>query len=693
MKTTRNPLRRLFLRRDAAGLMSLAVIVCVIAVVYFTRYLFKPNTGLVVNFPEVVYRDDRVVFAPKTPFSPAIAAGLVPFRDAIIEIDGKRIANTRDVIVADLLVRDFDPVVVTVIRDGEERIELSISPVLNLARVDWFLVAVFAVVLALTAFYLILHLSTERAYLFMVLACLSYLVFATVKPFYYESFLSNFLIHSGKITAWLLVFFAMFFPTPRGTRALRLAFMAIVIALFLVFLSLRMIHFYRWIQSGDEPHLARYRALGKLSNILEAAAYVLYIFLLGTAYYRSSLMSDKRMIEWLIAGFVVALLPYFIFDQLPLIMESGSNSRLGMGNLANLFLPIFPVFLLIGLVNKKVFPLKRFLSRYSVYVLLALLTFFFFSTLYTPFFELIRTNYAASRKIAAFLVVLVLFVFLFPLRALLIRVAERVYYKEFFRNTLSYVHQLEAENRELYLTNETLHQRLLTERQAQESTDLNQIMREVIKKIRKPLENMTAANLEITRLIERLPKNDRYRNYARDARPVLDMALKSGRALKSFLASLEPLAGLSPINPVKADVSLLIKNAIARAQPRHAESRIIYKTPEEPLFGLITPQDLITALLNVLENAIEASSFGEVRVSCFAEKANCRIRVKDNGPGIPWLDRRKIFRPLFTTKSGHAGLGLYISRIAIERNGGSIKVHHRKELGTIVELLVPLWSR
>jgi len=46
-----------------------AALLCVLASVYFIRYLVKPQIGLVVNFPEVVLRDGWVVFSPKTPFS------------------------------------------------------------------------------------------------------------------------------------------------------------------------------------------------------------------------------------------------------------------------------------------------------------------------------------------------------------------------------------------------------------------------------------------------------------------------------------------------------------------------------------------------------------------------------------------------------------------------------------------------
>ncbi|MBN2554034.1 MAG: hypothetical protein JXB06_14750, partial [Spirochaetales bacterium] len=74
-------------------LFCAAVIFSAVSSVYFVRYLFKPNTGLVVNYPEVVNRDGRVIFAPKTPFSPAVSSGLRPDIDRIVAIDGRPIRS------------------------------------------------------------------------------------------------------------------------------------------------------------------------------------------------------------------------------------------------------------------------------------------------------------------------------------------------------------------------------------------------------------------------------------------------------------------------------------------------------------------------------------------------------------------------------------------------------------------------
>lgn len=167
-------------------LCTVATVLSATSTVYFFRFLARPTIGLVSNFPEVTYEDGRVIFAPKTPFSPAVASGLKPKQDVIVRVGGREIRGTWDVVIAEYSVRSFDEVAVDVIRNGNPQ-TIYVQPVLNLARIDWLFILVFSVALGFTVFVLTVKRADDAASNYMALAALFYLVFTCVKPFYYET--------------------------------------------------------------------------------------------------------------------------------------------------------------------------------------------------------------------------------------------------------------------------------------------------------------------------------------------------------------------------------------------------------------------------------------------------------------------------------------------------------------------------
>jgi signal transduction histidine kinase len=68
------------------------------------------------------------------------------------------------------------------------------------------------------------------------------------------------------------------------------------------------------------------------------------------------------------------------------------------------------------------------------------------------------------------------------------------------------------------------------------------------------------------------------------------------------------------------------------------------------------------------------------------------ISFTDTGLGIPEENRDKIFEPFFTTKKvgEGTGLGLSVSYGLIKNHGGEIKVHSKKNQGTIFTVILPV---
>ncbi|MDP9192248.1 MAG: ATP-binding protein [Acidobacteriota bacterium] len=95
------------------------------------------------------------------------------------------------------------------------------------------------------------------------------------------------------------------------------------------------------------------------------------------------------------------------------------------------------------------------------------------------------------------------------------------------------------------------------------------------------------------------------------------------------------------------------------------------------------------AVTNLIENALQATPGGRVRLQSHAVDSKVLIAVEDSGPGVAPELLPKIFDPYFSTKTTGTGLGLAIARKAIEEHGGRIYAENVSP-GLRVEIELPL---
>jgi signal transduction histidine kinase len=70
--------------------------------------------------------------------------------------------------------------------------------------------------------------------------------------------------------------------------------------------------------------------------------------------------------------------------------------------------------------------------------------------------------------------------------------------------------------------------------------------------------------------------------------------------------------------------------------------------------------------------------------------AYARLRVSDNGRGVPKSLKDSIFTPFFSTRSSGSGFGLSMIRSVIEGHGGVIREVGREKRGAIFEMYLPI---
>lgn len=128
------------------------------------------------------------------------------------------------------------------------------------------------------------------------------------------------------------------------------------------------------------------------------------------------------------------------------------------------------------------------------------------------------------------------------------------------------------------------------------------------------------------------------------------------------------------IQPVR--VNQIVQEAVGFISQHLSMERIklgVSMEPSEPLV-LADPVSLQQVVINVIQNAYDAlEGEGSIDVSTELATDLVKIKVTDDGPGVPSDLTKEIFEPLFTTKmTKGTGLGLAVGIMLLERFSGRI---------------------
>lgn len=130
----------------------------------------------------------------------------------------------------------------------------------------------------------------------------------------------------------------------------------------------------------------------------------------------------------------------------------------------------------------------------------------------------------------------------------------------------------------------------------------------------------------------------------------------------------------------------------ARAPTLARTVRIRSDHPNEPLVRRGDGVLLEWVLEVLIKNAIDALAGrdGEVVVSALPlPEGGVRIRVADNGPGVPRVLRTRIFDAGFTTKERGWGIGLSLARRIVEENHGGKLLLVETDQGAAFDVILP----
>jgi two-component system nitrogen regulation sensor histidine kinase NtrY len=175
-------------------------------------------------------------------------------------------------------------------------------------------------------------------------------------------------------------------------------------------------------------------------------------------------------------------------------------------------------------------------------------------------------------------------------------------------------------------------------------------------------------------------------------------------SLKSLVDEFSQFARMPAPKAVPTDLNALLAEALALYAGVLTHAKVeLAGAPDLPLVRL-DPEQVRRVVINLVDNAIEALAGaretqrmaadgpGLITVSTDHDPAHgvVRLKVADNGPGLPAGDRSKLFMPYYSTKGRGSGLGLAIVRRIIAEHGGSIEAADNQPHGTCFTIELPV---
>jgi two-component system sensor histidine kinase HydH len=142
--------------------------------------------------------------------------------------------------------------------------------------------------------------------------------------------------------------------------------------------------------------------------------------------------------------------------------------------------------------------------------------------------------------------------------------------------------------------------------------------------------------------------------------------------LMNFAPASDSRASAPPAEPTKlSELSESVLTILA-GRCRHADVSIARNYPAEEPTAAANGNQIRQVMMNLMVNAVEAMPRGgtmTVRVDPAGEAV--RFSVGDTGPGVQ-AGAGNLFEAFASARPGGVGLGLYLSKIIIERHGGRI---------------------
>lgn len=185
-----------------------------------------------------------------------------------------------------------------------------------------------------------------------------------------------------------------------------------------------------------------------------------------------------------------------------------------------------------------------------------------------------------------------------------------------------------------------------------------------------------------------------------EAEEVIENIRSSVEKAKGFVEQFKSLARAQEIRPVRIPLRPILEDACSPLRNQDIIYRVECPTD---LYVLADPDRLAECFDELVANAVQwMDKPGKIEIKAIfpipqplpdildLSHQYTLVQVKDNGPGIPIPDKKKIFEAFITSSNQGTGLGLALVRRIIDGHGGTVIESGIPGQGATFEIYLPL---
>jgi len=189
-------------------------------------------------------------------------------------------------------------------------------------------------------------------------------------------------------------------------------------------------------------------------------------------------------------------------------------------------------------------------------------------------------------------------------------------------------------------------------------------------------------------------------NKENDLRKVIESNLEEARKMSELVSNLLMISrdgkkGANSNKFVSVNLYSFVKKIVSKMEMQAEKKGLkLILSESKKITVKINPNDFERVIMNILQNAINYTEIGSIRVYLTSDDKNAYILISDTGVGIKEEDLPFVCDRFYKAEhsrgdDGGFGLGLSISKQIIEQHNGSISIESKINVGTTIVITIP----